>query len=101
MSEGEKSYKMVFDGAQRADILTYTVTTGITKTREYHFKMTAINFVGTSQFSSVLTSLAAVVPSVPQKVAIIESSLGGVTLEWSAPDDDGGSRITGYYIYYK
>lgn len=92
---------MVFDGTQRADILTFTVTEGIVKTREYHFKITAINFVGVSQFSDVLTCLAAVVPGVPQNVAIVTSVLGAVTLSWLAPADDGGSPLTGYYIYYK
>jgi len=48
MAEEQLSYKMVFDGTQRADILTYTVTEDIVKTREYHFKITALNFVGVS-----------------------------------------------------
>lgn len=65
MSEEQQTFKLVFDGTQRADILTYTVTENIFSTKEYHFKVTALNHVGTSSFSPVLTSLAAVVPSVP------------------------------------
>ena len=48
MAEEQFSFKMIFDGTQRADILTYTVTEGVVKTREYHFKITALNFVGVS-----------------------------------------------------
>lgn len=101
MKEEEFSYKIVYDGTHRSDILTYTVTQGITKTLQYHFKVTAINFVGTSSFSSVLTSLAAVVPSVPLDFEITGSSLGGVSLAWTAPLNDGGDPLQGFYIYYR
>jgi hypothetical protein len=101
MSEEEFSYKMVYDGTRRSDILKYTVTQGITKTLTYNFKVTAINFVGTSGFSSVLTSLAAVVPSVPLDFEITDSSLGGVSLTWTTPLNDGGDPLQGFYIYYR
>jgi hypothetical protein len=65
MAEEELSFGMVFDGTQRSDILTYTVTSGIQAKLNYHFKVTALNYVGTSGFSQTLTSLAAVVPTVP------------------------------------
>jgi hypothetical protein len=48
MAVEEESYIMVFDGKSRSDILTYTVTLGIKISLNYHFKLTAINFVGTS-----------------------------------------------------
>lgn len=75
MGEEEKSFQLIFDGTQRADILTYTVTEGIEKTKEYHFKLTAMNFVGMSGFSPVLTSLAAVVPKVPLNFTVVESDV--------------------------
>jgi hypothetical protein len=56
---------MVFDGQSRSDILTYTATQDIKKSLSYHFKLTAINFVGTSKYSAVLTCFAAVVPLPP------------------------------------
>jgi len=42
---------MVYNGEHRSDILTYTVTQGISLTLQYHFKVVAINVVGQSSFS--------------------------------------------------
>lgn len=45
--------------------------------------------------------LAAVVPSEPLDFTVISSTAGGsISLEWNAPLYDGGSSLTGYYIYY-
>ena len=63
--------------------------------------MQAINFVGTSDFSAVMTSFAAVVPSVPKNFTVTDSAAGSVTLAWTEPDDDGGSELIGYFIYFK
>ena len=56
---------MVYDGQLRPDILTYIVSQNIELGLHYHFKIQALNYVGKSDFSPMLTSLAAVVPSVP------------------------------------
>jgi hypothetical protein len=92
---------MVFDGTQRSDLLTYTVTEGINQTNIYYFKLVALNYVGSSAFSPVLTSLAAVVPSTPVMFQVIDSGLASVTFKWEEPEQDGGSELLGYYIYYK
>jgi len=57
--------------------------------------------VGTSSFSSVLTVFAAVAPSVPLDFAITGSGLSRVSLAWTAPLNDGGAALTGYYLYYR
>jgi hypothetical protein len=49
----------------------------------------------------VLASLAAVVPSVPLDFEITGSSLGSVSLFWTAPLNDGGDPLVGFYIYYR
>ena len=92
---------MVYDGTQRSDILTHTVVNGITKTKHYHFKVRAINAVGFSDFSVALTSFAAVVPSVPLEFKYLSSDSELVNLSWRPPMHDGGSILTGYYVYYK
>jgi|LauGreDrversion4_2_1035121.scaffolds.fasta_scaffold230284_2 hypothetical protein len=51
MAQESDPYVMIFDGSYRADILTYTVTSGIKKSLRYNFYLTAINAVGVSQNS--------------------------------------------------
>jgi hypothetical protein len=82
MSQESEPSVMIFDGSYRADILTYTVTTGITKSFNYNFYVVAINAVGVSPNSQVLTSFAAVVPSAPLNFNVTSSNLGSVTLAW-------------------
>lgn len=101
MSEESLSYELVFDGKQRSDILTFTVTEGISQTKYYHFKLRAINYVGKSEFSPKLTSLAAIVPTAPVGFKVTGSTLGSVSLAWEEPDYDGGNELLGYYVYYK
>jgi hypothetical protein len=60
-----------------------------------------MNYVGTSEFSPVLTSLAAVVPTTPLAFAIETSGEGSVTVSWLATAENSGSPVLGYYIYYK
>jgi len=48
MAEEALAPKMIYDGANRSDVLTYTVTSGITKRKSYHFRVLAINNVGKS-----------------------------------------------------
>jgi len=80
MSEESKPYILIFDGSLRSDILTYTVSNGIKKSGNYHFKVTANNYVGVSQFSPVLNVFAAVVPSIALNFTITDSNLGSVSL---------------------
>jgi hypothetical protein len=56
---------MIYDGTGRSDILTYTATSGITKSNSYNFMVVAINAVGISALSPALTVLAAVIPASP------------------------------------
>ena len=48
-----------------------------------------------------LVVFAAVVPTAPQQFNYVTSASGTITVEWEAPQYDGGSPLLGYYIYYK
>jgi len=68
MAENEKSFELVWDGRNRADLLTFTVADGVKITNIYHFKLHAINYVGSSVASEILSVICAVVPSAPRNL---------------------------------
>lgn len=100
MQQEDELYFIVFNGTNRADIQSFTAT-NIDFGKEYSFKLQAMNDVGVSPFSPSLTTLAAVVPSVPKQFRATDSQLGSVALQWTTPNSDGGSPLTGFVIYYK
>ncbi len=65
MAEDAGEFKLIYDGSGRSDILSHTQQQGITKSSYYKFKVQALNAVGSSPFSPVLTTFAAVVPTTP------------------------------------
>lgn len=73
----------------------------IKRSTGYRFKVLAINRIGQSDFSPVLKSFAAIVPSVPLNFIHTKSETGSITLEWLPPQHDGGAILTGYFIYFK
>jgi len=101
IAEGPREYNLIYDGTNRADVLTYTATKGIKKSLWYKFKVTAINIIGESQLSPDLTVFVAVVPSTPVDFEFVSSDAGSIELKWKEPMYDGGATLTGYYIYFK
>jgi hypothetical protein len=65
MAEMSLAFNLIYNGINRADIRTFTVLNGVNKSLSYNFKVLAINDVGESQESPVLTCFIAVVPSAP------------------------------------
>lgn len=76
-----EDWSVVFSGAA----LTYTVTSGLTPTLSYRFKVKAISeYNKESQFSSISTFIAA---SLPEQIAFpadpfIESTQSSITITW-------------------
>ena len=101
MAEQSLDFELIYEGLSRADILTYLVENQIERSKAYSFKVRAVNRVGFSAFSPVLTSFAAVVPSTLSDFRHTDSAAGSITLAWGPPLYDGGARLTGYVIYYK
>ena len=70
----------------------------------FKIKVAAVNDSGRSDFSSTLTAMTKKgVPRGDYGVGVANKfgPHGGLLLTWQAPDDDGGSKILGYKIYYR
>ncbi len=79
---------------------TSSTVTGLTNATTYSFEVEAVNAQGNSLASNALTAtpVASAVPGAPT----LNSAQPGrrqITLSYSAPSNNGGSPITGYYIY--
>ena len=74
------------------------VDTPLTNGQIYYFQITAVNAIGEGARSNELSATPRTVPGAPT----LNSATPGnsqVTLVWTAPAFNGGSAITGYYIY--
>ncbi len=92
-SSGNLSYHDSVD----ENILSYN-DTGLTNGQTYYYTVTAESGAGEGEFSAEVSAMPEGIPSVPHNVAAGAGDKQ-VTLSWSAPEDDGGSDITGYNIY--
>jgi len=83
---------------------TYTHSS-IPSGKEFRYKVSAVNSVGTSlpNTQSITVDQSAPVSKLgrPQGLTVTSPSASQVNLAWLAPDDDGGNPIIGYKIEYK
>jgi subtilisin family serine protease len=81
---------------------TTTTVTGLTNGLTYQLRVSAVNNVGTSAYSSVVIAVpwAASLPSAPLDLAIASYGLNQVGLSWTIPATNGGDTITDYVIEY-
>ncbi|XP_038047568.1 titin-like [Patiria miniata] len=75
---------------------TFNVT-GLQEGEEYEFRVTAENRAGLGKPSNP-ASLKISPPSAPGKPDLSEITDKAITLKWTVPESEGGSRITGYFI---
>ena len=99
-SSNSDAYLVAYDGNGRPDILEFTVT-GLSKSVQYLFRVSATNRAGESTASPTLSLLAAGVPSKPLNPVITSTSLGSITVSWDAPESNGGKSLDGYKVQYK
>jgi predicted phage tail protein len=77
---------------------TSATVTGLTNGTSYTFRVAAVNNVGTGSYSA---SSAAVVPRTTPGVPTLVLAVAGnmeVSLNWTAPADNGGSSVYAYLI---
>ena len=69
---------------------------------EYQFRVSAVNAAGTSKPSDACTPFVAKdafdVPGKPGSPDVKEMTSDSASLEWKAPDSDGGAPITNYVV---
>ena len=65
----------------------------------YWFRITASNVAGEGGGAVSSPVMPATVPTAPQELLATPGN-GTVALTWQAPTSDGGSRITGYNVYF-
>jgi hypothetical protein len=70
--------------------------TGLVNGTTYSFQVRAVNDIGDGEPESV-TATPITVASAPQNLEATPSD-GKLSLTWAAPEDDGGSAITGYKV---
>ena len=77
--------------------LTFNAT-GLTGGMTYQFRVSATNGVGTSSYSTVLSvQTLGGVPTAPQPPVVTASSTTSITVQWAAPNSNGG-LITSYQL---
>ena len=88
------------DGTSTA---TTTTVTGLTNDTAYQFRIIAVNSVGPSAPSGVITATpstqTSALPGAPTGLAATPSN-ARVSLSWSAPSNTGGTAITDYIVEY-
>ncbi len=74
--------------------------TGLTAGTARHYRVRAINSVGSSGWSNTAnaTTAAATVPGAPTSLTATASGQTIINLSWTAPTSNGGATISGYRI---
>jgi hypothetical protein len=85
-------------------IYEYTITDtdhGLVTGSIYDFKVVATNDVGSSLFSPKLENImAAQLPTPPIDPVQVYSTSTTITYDWSDPEDNGGTPILDFEIYW-
>jgi predicted phage tail protein len=78
--------------------------TGLSTGHTFTYRVFAINSIGiggTSNEASTVPTKIITVPPSPTNLNAYPASKTSISLSWTAPQDNGGSAITGYKIEYK
>ena len=78
---------------------TTYVHRGLSPATTRHYRVSAVNSVGTGEASNVATATTdATVPSAPVRLSARANGQNQIDLTWTAPSNDGGAPVTGYRI---
>ena len=90
-----------YDASREARFTTSDqVVGGLTNGIEYFVQVSAENSVGESAPSAEVSETPGAAPGQPTDVTVTPGD-GTLTIEWSAPSDDGGFTVTEYRVQWK
>ncbi|MBR2567113.1 MAG: S-layer homology domain-containing protein [Paenibacillus sp.] len=102
-STGYTIYQRLGSDTYGAEVATVTGSvyshqvTGLTNGTMYYFTIKAVNPGGVSDPSNEVSATPMTVPAAPTEVQVVGGN-GQATITFTAPDDQGGSPITGYEV---
>ena len=82
------------------DSMTTHSHTGLTAGTTYHYRVAAMNEIGSSMTSETAMATTTAVPGTPSDLTATAMSQSQIDLSWTASSEDGGSDITGYTFEY-
>ena len=92
-TSGSSSVTTLYDASANSATLG-----GLTNGTTYSVKVTAVSSLGAGQASSPVSLTPRTIPTAPGSPKATAGTKK-VTLSWSLPSSNGGSAITGYWIY--
>jgi fibronectin type 3 domain-containing protein len=95
MAPGEERFYASVPGAS-ADVY---VDTGLTNGVAYYYMVAAVNDAGQGPLSAEVSGTPMGLPGKPTGVQAVMHEWTSITLNWTAPYDDGGAAITHYRVY--
>lgn len=95
---GEDDYSA--DNQRSVDDGTSTSFDDLTQGTTYTFRVAAVGDAGQGGWSDEASASPAVAPGMVGDLKSTPGN-GSLTLSWSAPEDDGGSEITGYVVSWR
>ncbi len=93
------SHDDLWEVASLGDVYTYR-DIGVINLRTYHYAVQAINKAGRGSVSAISEVAPFKPDTTPGKVCTLMAEADGVkvTVTWTAPENDGGSPVTGYVV---
>ena len=96
-TDGGRSWGVLV--ANTGSTIAAHVHSGLGAATTRHYRVAAINSVGTGAFSAVAhATTVALVPGAPRNLEATATGHARIDLEWDAPAQTGGAPITGYRI---
>jgi hypothetical protein len=82
-----------------SSVATNYVITGLANNTTYDIQVAAVNIVGTGTYSNSVIGTTFTTPNSPTNLTGVVGNTQA-TLAWTAPTNNGGTPITGYFVEY-